>query len=411
MKVLHVNYTDKGGAFIALKRVDEALKFNFSEEYSSCYLIVNPAGSICLNYVTPIKSTLDKLISFLRPRIVRMLTSIIFKSDGKATESYNILRSRKIIKFINNSDFDVVHLHWIGGETISIKDFNRIKKPIVWTLHDSWPYLGRHHFQIFNNSDITNKAIDNYLKNVKRRAWKNLGMEIICVSDCLKKEVDNSEIFIGNNVIKIHNSINTDYWQPIELELARNLLNLSKEKTYLTLGAVNPTSDIRKGFSLLTEAIKLIPSEMNNNIEILMFGTCGDDIVLSGIKTKFMGEISDELVLKILFAASDVILVPSYYESFGQTALEGISMEKPVVCFDSSGTVEIIKHLENGYVAKSFCPDDFAKGIIWAINNSKTLKIKQSSRRYAVNKFDYREISAQYLDVYNKVVSKSKIHE
>jgi hypothetical protein len=31
MKVLHVNYTDKGGAFIALKRIDEALKINFSE--------------------------------------------------------------------------------------------------------------------------------------------------------------------------------------------------------------------------------------------------------------------------------------------------------------------------------------------------------------------------------------------
>jgi glycosyltransferase involved in cell wall biosynthesis len=408
MKVLHVNYTDKGGAFIALKRIDESLRMNFSNEYSSSFLIVNPAGSSGLNYVTPIKSTLDKLISFLRPRIVRVVTSLIFKSDSNATESYNILRSRKVIKFINNSDYDLVHFHWIGGETISIKDFNRIKKPIVWTLHDSWSYLGRHHFQIFNNDEITNKGIDNYLKKIKRKSWKNLGMEIICVSDWLKTEVDNSEIFIGNNVIRIHNSINTDYWQPIEVELARKLLNLSNEKMYLTLGAVNPTSDIRKGFSLLAEAIKLIPDEMKSNVEILMFGTRGDDVMLSGIKAKFMGEISDELVLKILFAASDVILVPSYYESFGQTALEGISMEKPVVCFDSSGTVDLIKHLENGYIAKSFCVDDFAKGIIWAINNSKSLEVKLSSRQFAINKFDYKEIAAQYYEVYNKQLNQFK---
>ena len=231
-------------------------------------------------------------------------------------------------------------------------------------------------------------------------------MEIICVSDWLKKEVDNSGVFSGNNVIQIHNSINTDYWRPIELELARNLLNLSKEKTYLTLGAVNPTSDINKGFSILKEAIKLIPDEMKDDVEILMFGTSGDDVILSGIKTKFMGEISDELVLKILFAASDVILVPSYFESFGQTALEGISMEKPIVCFDSSGTVDIVKHLENGYIAKSFSVDDFAKGIIWAINNCKTLEVQQSSRRHAVNKFDYRKISSQYLGVYNRIIKK-----
>jgi glycosyltransferase involved in cell wall biosynthesis len=408
MKVLHVNYTDKGGAFIALKRIDESLRMNFSNEYSSSFLIVNPAGSSGLNYVTPIKSTLDKLISFLRPRIVRVVTSLIFKSDSNATESYNILRSRKVIKFINNSDYDLVHFHWIGGETISIKDFKRIKKPIVWTLHDSWSYLGRHHFQIFNNDEITNKGIDNYLKKIKRKSWKNLGMEIICVSDWLKTEVDNSEIFIGNNVIRIHNSINTDYWQPIEVELARKLLNLSNEKMYLTLGAVNPTSDIRKGFSLLAEAIKLIPDEMKSNVEILMFGTRGDDVMLSGIKAKFMGEISDELVLKILFAASDVILVPSYYESFGQTALEAISMEKPVVCFDSSGTVDLIKHLENGYIAKSFCVDDFAKGIIWAINNSKSLEVKLSSRQFAINKFNYKEIAAQYYEVYNKQLNQFK---
>jgi glycosyltransferase involved in cell wall biosynthesis len=406
MKVLHINYTDKGGAFIALKRIDEALRLNFSKEYSSSYFIVNPVSSDRSNYVTPIKSNWDKLISFLRPRIVRVLMSFIFNSDGKTTESYNILASRKIVKFINSSDFDLIHLHWIGGETISIKDFSRIKKPIVWTLHDSWAYLGRHHLQIYNNSEITNKAIDIYLKKVKRKIWKNLCMEIICVSDWLKKEVDNSEIFTGNNVIKIHNTINTDYWQPIEVELARNLLNLSKEKTYLTLGAVNPTSDINKGFSILKEAIKLIPNRMKDNLEILMFGTNGDEIILSGIKIKFMGEISDELVLKMLFAASDVILVPSYFESFGQTALEGIAMEKPIVCFDSSGTVDIIKHLENGYIAKSFSVDDFAKGVIWAINNCKTLEVKQNSRRYAVNKFDYREISSQYLEVYKRIVNK-----
>jgi glycosyltransferase involved in cell wall biosynthesis len=144
---------------------------------------------------------------------------------------------------------------------------------------------------------------------------------------------------------------------------------------------------------------------MKDNVEILMFGTNGDDMVLSGIKTKFMGEISDELVLKILFAASDVILVPSYFESFGQTALEGISMEKPIVCFDSSGTVDIVKHLENGYVAKSFSVDDFAKGIIWAINNCRTLEVKQSSRRYAVSEFDYRQISSQYIEVYKRIIN------
>jgi hypothetical protein len=39
---------------------------------------------------------------------------------------------------------------------------------------------------------------------------------------------------------------------------------------------------------MLKEAISLIPNEMKGN-ETLCFGTNGDDIVLSGIKARFMG--------------------------------------------------------------------------------------------------------------------------
>ena len=36
-------------------------------------------------------------------------------------------------------------MHWIQGEMISIEEIGRIKKPIVWTMHDSWPFCGAEH--------------------------------------------------------------------------------------------------------------------------------------------------------------------------------------------------------------------------------------------------------------------------
>jgi glycosyltransferase involved in cell wall biosynthesis len=39
----------------------------------------------------------------------------------------------------------VIHLHWINNEMISIKEIAKIKKPIIWTLHDCWPLLGAEH--------------------------------------------------------------------------------------------------------------------------------------------------------------------------------------------------------------------------------------------------------------------------
>lgn len=408
MKVLHVSYSARGGAFIAMRRIDESLGLHFGDEYSSRFLILDSVGGMGAKFISVFNGPWDRLISYFRPRIVRLLTNIIFKSEGKATVSFNILCSPKIVKFINSSSFDIIHLHWIGGETISIKDFKRIRKPIVWTLHDCWAFMGRHHLPVYGNAAITNKGIDIFLRNIKRKSWMNLGMEVLCVSDWLKEEVDRSGIFIGNRITRIYNGIDTHYWRPMELVLARDLLNLSIDKTYFTMGAVNPTSDFNKGFSLLKDSLNFISDEMKENVEILMFGITGDNIVLSGVKIKFMGEIADELALKILYAACNVILVPSFYESFGQTALEGISMGKPVVCFDSSGTVEIVKHLENGYVAKSFCTDDFAQGIIWAIDNSRSFEVASSSRAHAVKTFDYREISREYLSVYYRAVNKTR---
>jgi glycosyltransferase involved in cell wall biosynthesis len=405
MKVLHVNYTDRGGAFIALKRIDEALLLNFKEEYSSSYLIINPINGYKSNYIPFIKNKLHKLINFVRPRIVRVTTNLIFKPSVAGNESYNVLPHRKIVNFINNSGFDLVHLHWIGGETLSIRDFKRIKKPIIWTLHDSWAYLGRHHFKNIKDKITTEKYIDSYLRKLKKNTWNDMGMQVICVSSWLKKEVYLNNIFLIKNIIQIHNTIDTLDWFPIIQKVARDFLNLDSNKTYLCLGAINPDSDHRKGFSLLADAVKLLPSLVKNKTEILMFGSTAEDISLSGIKVRLLGEITDEFRLKNVYAASDVILVPSYLESFGQTALEAIAMEKPVVCFDSSGTTDIVKHLKNGYVAKSYSIEDFCEGIIWAIHNCKSLEVKKYSRQFSIDNFDYSVISKQYYEVYERQIN------
>ena len=45
------------------------------------------------------------------------------------------------LKKINKSDADIIHLHWVQGEMLSIKEIGEIKKPIIWSFHDMWPFL------------------------------------------------------------------------------------------------------------------------------------------------------------------------------------------------------------------------------------------------------------------------------
>ena len=69
----------------------------------------------------------------------------IEKKKKYDSNSYNIVPNN-FYKKINNTDCDIVNLHWIGNNLIPIKDLKRINKPIVWTLHDMWPYTGSEHY-------------------------------------------------------------------------------------------------------------------------------------------------------------------------------------------------------------------------------------------------------------------------
>ena len=47
---------------------------------------------------------------------------------------------------INKINPDIINLHWINNELISIKDISKIKIPIVWTFNDMWPMCGGEHY-------------------------------------------------------------------------------------------------------------------------------------------------------------------------------------------------------------------------------------------------------------------------
>ena len=88
-------------------------------------------------------SRLEKLVNIVRGSIGQLFMRLQ-RSQNVNFHSGDWLPSN-LAKKINASDIDVVNLHWVAGETMSIEDIGRIKKPIVWTMHDMWPFCGAEH--------------------------------------------------------------------------------------------------------------------------------------------------------------------------------------------------------------------------------------------------------------------------
>ena len=140
MKILHINYSDQvGGAAISVMRLHKSL---IKKKIKSKMLVqektTNTVGVISQ------KSTFSLIIDLIKKALLRNIKKLS-KSNYNSTFSMNLLNGISMDK-IKNINPDVVNLHWISNEIISLKEISKIKIPIVWTLVDMWLFCGGEHY-------------------------------------------------------------------------------------------------------------------------------------------------------------------------------------------------------------------------------------------------------------------------
>jgi glycosyltransferase involved in cell wall biosynthesis len=123
-----------------------------------------------------------------------------------------------------------------------------------------------------------------------------------------------------------------------------------------------------------------------------------------GFKVNFIGHLHDELSLRLLYSAIDMLVVPSRVEAFGQTATESMACKTPVVAFGATGLLDIVDHKLNGYLAKPFESEDLANGIEYILNVQNYNQICENARDKVVKEFDSAVVSKKYQDLYYKVL-------
>jgi hypothetical protein len=126
LKVLHISYSnDTGGAARAAHRINESL--NVLGIKSEICIVKTSSKNKNLNTTYP-KNFFDKDILKIKILFAKLFQILCCSFREKI--SFNIIPSF-YSKFINKSDFDLVNIHWIGNETISFDDIQKINKPVI----------------------------------------------------------------------------------------------------------------------------------------------------------------------------------------------------------------------------------------------------------------------------------------
>lgn len=416
MNVLIVNTSDcTGGAAVAANRLVAAL--NRNGVYAN--MLVRDRLSADSN-VYAVKSTIRNRLYFLWERLIIFLSN---KLDRKQLFRVSIANTGVDIsnhELVKNAD--IIHLHWINQGFLSldgIKGLIATGKPIVWTMHDMWPCTSichhAHDCSGYMKECGACPFLNSQNKNdLSHRTWRkkqflqNSEIQLVAVSSWLQKLSQQSSLTNSVPCAVIPNVINNNIFFPSDKSQARKKLNIPLTKRVILMGAARLDDPI-KGLNYLLEALELMSQEARNNICVLFLGQIKDNSsFLSELSVAFvhLGLINDIHQIVNCYQAADVVVVPSLYETFGQTIIEAMACGCPAVSFDNSGQTDIIDHQVNGYLAEYKNAADLANGIEWVLNHPNKKELADASVTKVQTHYAEPVVARQYIKLYTSLLKK-----
>jgi D-inositol-3-phosphate glycosyltransferase len=113
----------------------------------------------------------------------------------------------------------------------------------------------------------------------------------------------------------------------------------------------------------------------------------------------FAGRVDQE-TLSVYYSAADVLVVPSYYESFGLVALEALACGTPVVTTPVGAMEKIVQDGVTGYIATDSNLQHFAGCIEAILLKQKQNGLSPSKIRASVSEFTWAKSASVLLDAY-----------
>ena len=332
----------------------------------------------------------------------------IFMSDLRGTDLHGALRKL---------DYDVLHLHWINQRFVSLLELPK-DKPIVWTLHDSWPFCGICHYFFecesyqqqcgccpFLHSGKAND-LSHMVWKKKAEIYKNLNIHIVSPSRWLADCAHRSSLFSGFPVEVIPNCLDVEAFRPIDERELSPRWSKFQEKSYVLYGAMNAATDKRKGFANLLSAMKILEQNGHaDDFELIVFGASKSELCIDvNIPIHYVGYVGNTMDLVSLYNMASVMVVPSLNENLSCAIMESLSCGTPVVAFNIGGNSDMIEHKVNGYLAVEKDDADLAEGILWCLENNEGNRLGKMGREKVFRNYTFDAVCRQYKALYESVI-------
>lgn len=319
---------------------------------------------------------------------------------------------------------DLIHLHWLGAGFCRIETLARFRRPLLWTLHDSWPFTGGCHVPgpceryrercgacpVLGSS--REGDLSRWTWRRKERAWRELPLTLVAPSRWLAERARASSLFRHRRIEVIPNGIDTEIFRPMDKRAARKRLGLPPDRPIILFGAVNALDDPNKGWALLRPALELVGKVRPEALAVVFGADAPVASPISGLETICLGRLEDDGALIATYGAADVFVAPSLQESFCQTLLEAMACAVPTVAFRATGPLDLIEHERSGYLAEPYEVADLAKGLSWVLEDEeRRVALGGRARAKALDEFALETVARRYAQLYRELLSGPAVGE
>jgi len=325
---------------------------------------------------------------YMDNRGIKVIGTYGVNIGGLRSLFYTFFGTIQLIKTVKKYDIDIIHGHYLyPAGLIAVLAGIFTKKKVYVTSH------GSDIFCLYPQHKFMRPVIKFVLKRAD---------VVLAVSEALKEEILKIDVPNIENKVKLNwNTVNIDEFKPQDtlnqdekesLKALKKELDISENKPIIIfVGNIIK----RKNVATILDAKKQLKSDCTLLV-------VGDGPLLNSLKEKVEDEKIDNVIftgarsdVANLIRISDLLILPSYSESFGLVLIESLACGKPVIGSNVGGIKEIITK-DVGLLVEPSDYNGLANAIDLILDNDDLReKFKSNARNRAM---DFAEVDIPYYE-------------
>lgn len=293
---------------------------------------------------------------------------------------------------------DLIHSHGMATMGLAAVEAAKVNKlPLVSTFHT----LVTHATHYISNAKVVRGMIERFTWRYLKWYYKQCNA-VVAPSVVIKEMLEEMGL---TGIYVIPTGIDVNSYNPAnDGSSVRKEWGMEKNKIILNVGRLV----LEKNLDVLIKSSLIVLEEFSDARFVIVgegpaFGYYKKLVGKTGVEKwfHFVNEAVPAHKMPLVYAAADVFVIPSKFETQGIVVQEAMASGKPVVGADYLALKEIIREDYNGYKFKPDDPEECAEKLIKALKIGKQMR---ENARKSAEEFSIENCANRMVKLYEKMV-------